>query len=398
MHRPSQRGTTLLEALIAFLVLSLGMLATARLQGQLRTTAALSRERAVAVRLAQRDIERLRITSYAAMADATTIVDDSTRFTVERRLTAATHAQAAAVTVRWNARDDSAQSIVLHTMIAEADRAYAGALAIAPAALDAQGAYGRSTDIPLAAHDLGDGRSALKPIEGGTRALVFDNRSGRLLAQCDGVSATITTAALGAAGLSGCSDSTGILLSGTVRFAAAGLPPDPGHADDAPLALSVDTGGATAPCSTEARKTVRYTTTSGLHIAAAPLDAAPASLGLSAWTDTGDRHVAYHCVVVPPAAGAWSGSVTVVPQGWTIGAGAGDRRICRYSADLDASGAIDANVEHPALYAHASKPLAHQNFLVIAGNQSCPKADPVHLDGGAEDVIVDLGTTAHQPS
>ena len=32
--------------------------------------------------------------------------------------------------------------------------------------------------IPLGAHDLGDGRSALKPQATGTLALVFDNRLG----------------------------------------------------------------------------------------------------------------------------------------------------------------------------------------------------------------------------
>jgi type II secretory pathway pseudopilin PulG len=400
----TQRGTTLLEALIAFLVLSLGMLAAARVQTQLRTNADLTRERTAAVRLAQRDIEQLRASAYADIADATTVIDDAVRYTLERRIAAANHARSAAVTVRWSGRDGTAQSVVLHTLIAESDPAYAGALAIAPVAFGAPGAYGRSARIPLPAKDLGDGRSALKPIEEGTLALVFDNASGRVLARCSGVAPAKWTRNLTAADLNGCADTSGVLLAGSVRFAALGAPADPGAANDSPLPLAINvmltgTPGTSAPqCSAEAKKTVRYSGASGLHIEAVPLAAAPESLGLPAWTDTGDRHVAYHCVVFPPANGSWSGSATIVPQGWTLGAGTGDRRICRYSADLDESGAIDANIEHPPAYANANHALAHQNFLVVRGDASCPSASPVHLDGAAGDVIVDLSTAAHPPS
>ena len=70
-----QRGVALLEALIAFLVLSIGLLALSRLQTHLRTNADAARERSEAVRLAQTDIESLRV--FASRADWDSIADAS---------------------------------------------------------------------------------------------------------------------------------------------------------------------------------------------------------------------------------------------------------------------------------------------------------------------------------
>ena len=121
-------------------------------------------------------------------------------------------------------------------------------------------------------------------------------------------------------------------------------------------------------------KTVRYSAGGSLRIEAVPLDAVPASLGLVSWLDTGDRHLAYRCVVTPRADGRWSGRSALLPAGWTIGSGSGDRRVCRYVADSDGSGAIDANIEHPLDYVDVAGSLLAQNFLVVRGDQACPAA------------------------
>jgi len=86
-----------------------------------------------------------------------------------------------------------------------------------------------------------------------------------------------------------------------------------------------------------------------------------------------------------------------VPSGWTIGTGASDQRVCRYSSDLDASGAIDANLEHPASYTNVDASLANQNFLVIKGSEACPSGTPAQVAGNNADAYVDLSTLAHQP-
>ena len=379
-----QQGISLIEALIALLVLSLGMLTVSQLQGHLRIGSDIARQRTEAVRLGQEDIEALRAysslaasgaaRSWASITSASRSVDSSTGYATHTRYTVAREivdnntlaAKTAAVTVHWNDRDGEAQKIVLTTVIAANDPAHGGLLALAPSGVHAKGASSRSTRVPLLAKDLGDGRSVMKPASTGTTALVFDNTSGNITARCSGINPTITTRDLVAADLTACTAITAQLLSGSVRFSQAS-PPDAARGNDAPLALSVAltlTGGtyATAPeCSSE---TVQ--------------------------TDAGDRYVAYHCVVLPLASGRWSGRSTVVPIDWALGTGADARRVCRYSADLDGSGVIDSNEEHPAAYSAVEHTLANQNFLVIAGHQTCPT-------GAASDAFVNHATAPHQP-
>ena len=122
-----------------------------------------------------------------------------------------------------------------------------------------------------------------------------------------------------------------------------------------------------------------------------PLAATPADHGLAAWTELDDRFVAYHCGV-PSLQGAWSGRTTVVPQGWRIGTGEGEFKVCRYAADRDGSGAVDQNAEHPNEYHHVDRALMQQNFLVIPGPLPCPAAP-----AGTPPSQGDLSTVQHQP-
>lgn len=166
------------------------------------------------------------------------------------------------------------------------------------------------------------------------------------------------------------------------------------------VALSLSGGTyPTAPlCSNEARKTVRYVAGGSARIDAVAIDATPASLGVASWVESGDRFVAWSCAVTPRADGRWSGRADLVAAGgWAIGAGSGERRVCRFAADLDGSGSIDANGEHPAAYADVAAPLPAQNFLVIGGSERCPGAAPVRLTGEGSVVHADLGTAPHQP-
>ncbi|MEO8923565.1 MAG: hypothetical protein ABI330_12200 [Caldimonas sp.] len=151
-------------------------------------------------------------------------------------------------------------------------------------------------------------------------------------------------------------------------------------------------GDAAAPeCSVEAMQTVRYVAAGSLHVDAVPVDAVSASIGVAALDDTGDRFASYRCLVTPRADGRWSGKTTLVPTGWTIGSGAADRRACRFASDRDDSGAIDANIEHPADYADVNGTLTEQNFLVVPGNQACPAAP------GDSALSAGFGTVQQQP-
>lgn len=379
-----QQGISLIEALIALLVLSLGMLTVSQLQGHLRLGSDIARQRTEAVRLGQEDIEALRAysvlaasgaaRSWAGITNASRSVDASTGYATHTRYIVAREivdnntlsAKTAAVTVHWNDRDGEAQKIVLTTVIAANDPAHGGVLAVAPSAVHAKGAFSRSIRVPLLAKDLGDGRSVLKPTGTGTTALLFDNTSGNVTARCTGINPVTATRDLALADLTACAAITAQLLSGSVRFSQAS-PPDASRGNDTPLALSIAltlTGGtyATPPeCSSEAVQ-----------------------------TEAGDRYVAYHCIVLPLASGRWSGRSTVVPVGWALSTTADARQVCRYSTDLDGSGAIDSNEEHPATYSAVDHSLANQNFLVIAGNQTCPA-------GAASDAFVNHATAPHQP-
>ncbi len=424
-HRSArqQRGVTLIEALLAFLVLAGGVLSMAKLQLHLHAHADLARQRSEAMRIAQEDIESLRAfvflqadaaasgaTPYERIGTVTLSVDDlngvalNTVFQLTRQIDDSSSARlkAATVSVAWAARDGSAQQAVLNSVVAGVSPALAGALTVAPSLQTPSSGYARAPGIPVSARNLGDGRSVLKP-GAGTIAYVFDNLSAQVTQRCTEVASGLATAQLSATDLTHCSELHGLWLSGTVRVSNAS-PPNPDAANDNPLDMAVlltltGTANAASPsCSTEALKTVQYRTTDGIRREAVPLLAMPASVGVAEWSEQGERYVAYRCVVpITGAAGRWSGRSSLVPLGWAIGTSAADRKVCRYTTDLDHSGAIDRNEEHPAAYTAVDRSLLQQNFLVIRGDQACPGDSAARID--TPDVVdaSPITTTQHQP-
>ena len=385
-----ERGISLLESLVAFVVLALGAAAVAQLQSQLRLGGDVARERSEAVRLAATAMDEMRAfaaleaasgaRSYAAIGDADRVVDAASApmahasYRLERRIDERAFAavKAAAVSVRWNDRQGGAREVVLHSFVARAAPIHAGALAVgAGAVLSAtRGAAGRAPSVPITARQLGDRRSASKPSEHGATALIFDDRSGAVVARCDAIAMTIPTRDLSAATLAGCSSGRWLSVAGTIRFAA-----DSGAdlgALRAGVAIELRDGAypATPSCFAEARKTVRYLVDGSLHLDDVAVEATPADAGLTAWADTGDRFIAWQCIVAPRADGRWSGHVTVVPSGWTIGSDAGSRRVCRGVGGGGAT--IDANIATAGDDRDIGAALLGRNFLVVRGDSSCP--------------------------
>ncbi len=419
-RRLRARGVSLVEALIAFLVLSVGMLALMRVQDTLRLHSESSRHRGEALRLAQQGLEAQRafatlqpqpgMQDYAAIQSGSHSVQTGSGFQtnatyqVQSYVTADPHRalKSSHMEVAWTDRQGQPQAVHLHALVAGQDPTLAAVLSQPPRAYPAWGVRNRSPFIPQQAKDLGQGKSAFKPLAQGGSAWVFDNFSGRITAVCSGLPGSVGNAGLHTGHLHQCTAADGLLLSGLVRFSLAD-PPLPEAANDMPLPLSVVLqlgGGPLSPtCVSEAVEEVAVAAATGATIAWVPIGATPASLGMTAWTPTGGRFVGYHCLIDLSGSNltSWSGRSDVQPSGWSIGTSKGEYRVCRYSSDTDHSGAIDRNEEHPPTYSQVRTALTQQHFLVVRGELACPGRPAVKVDGVGAQVYVDWSTAQHQP-
>lgn len=378
------RGISLIEALVACLILASGLLAMVALHAQLRAHAELARQRAEALRLAQQDIEALRAfavrdaaqggASFEAIAGAgpTALPDllSNTAYGLTRLVTDLGDRKLLRVQLDWTDRHGSAQRLELPTLIAAADPALSAALALALPPEPLRPAFDRHPSIPTEAQDLGDGRSVLKPLPDATVAWVFDHRTGLVSSRCE-VDAATPTSALRAASLTRCTVGTAYPVSGYVRFS--------------------DVVPATALEARHPSGTARP-----LHMGVQRSDTGWPSPGHECFDDApaepapGRSAVRFRCIVLPGGDGGWSGTLRVQPVGWGWGPTVADARLCRYSADLDGNGRIDAD-EHPAQYAGIRTPLTQQNFLVVRGDSPCPVDD-------ARGAVPNVSTVQQQPA
>ncbi|WP_418319329.1 type IV pilus modification PilV family protein [Piscinibacter sakaiensis] len=398
-----QRGTSVLEALVGFLLVAVGMVGSAQLQIRLRQAVDLARQQADAAGRAQQELENLRafatyearagLASFVAITDQTRTVaagaGSPTAYRIERRVrdSSLPMLKDLQVSVDWTDRHGKQHRQSLATILG--GQAPALVLPLAQASAGEIGAVlGRHPAIPRDAHDLGDGRSVFKPLTRGSEAWLIDNRSARIVARCAGVSTERTSRQLGSADLGDCAPAADMLLGGRVRHSLAAPPalPDASTANDTPLPMSVtlqltSSGHPRPPhCIGEAVRMVDVGTTGMLRAIAVAIDATPASQGLTSWTELGDRFWRYHCAIATAAAPAgstaarpqWSGRLVVTPQGWSLSATPGGRRICRYSADTDQNGRVDRPAESPDPTASVVDPLVEQNLLVVDGRQACP--------------------------
>jgi len=391
--RSRQRGVTLLEALIAFFVLAAGSVAVAALQREFHVAADVARDRSQALRVAEADIEQLRafaaidgaagMQTYAAIANASAVDDAAsaagrTAYRMERSVDddAFAGTKATTVAVRWSDRRGGENAVVVHGFVAALDPQFSGSLALGAGAIRSapRGVRGRSPGVPLTAKRLDGSRSAWKPVENGTTAWLFDDRTGAVVGVCDGIAATTRNADLDAAALGTCAAGRWLFVSGTVR-ASPTAPVAASSLSPTALAVRIELQDgvypAPAACVGEARKTVRFVDDGGVQVADVALDATAASLGVAEWRETGDRFLAWHCLVAPRGDGRWSGRIAVVANGWTIGGGAGDGRVCRFASN-DERSAIDANIAVAQVDADVGSALLGRHFVVVRGSDACP--------------------------
>jgi len=426
MRKPSARGISLVEAVVALAVMAFGMLAYVGLQSTLRFNSDVAKQRSEAVRIAQEAIEDWR--AYAVVEtdpDGTKAYDDVAagvlepvaidganavyslaRTVVDAAATedallrgAAPRMKALQVDVSWQDRNGETQTVSLRTSVAASPPELAGTLAINGAAGPLKQPRGRSPAIPLAAKDLGSGISGFKPPDaGGTTVWVFDNTTGVIVGVCNAV--VTGQADLNQADVQSCSNNAnGLPLSGFIRFATGVEQPTAALAE--------------RPTSTALNLGVRLELTSPGH--AVPNHVCFASAPVS--LPTTRTVVPYYCAVffLPNTVPRWSGLSTLVPlafaeptgsEPWVIAEDAGDvaatsYRVCRYTPATSDAQSVP-NRLHPRNYVlvNAQEPLSNQNFLVIrAGDGITPFQCPsdVPADPAAGD-FVNSNTLPHQPA
>ncbi|MBV8035693.1 prepilin-type N-terminal cleavage/methylation domain-containing protein [Roseateles sp.] len=426
-----QQGVTLIEALVALLVMSFGMLALVGLMSNLRYGADLAKQRSEAMRIARAEIAQMRDFSelrrasstpasagvYAAMLAETvtplpvrpvTLPDSNTTYVVQRNIgSLATGGQGLTVRVNvsWTDRTGDLQFVNLDTVIASVDPVFSAVVGFTPRRAPLTQPSARNPAIPAGAKQLGKDISAFRPDALAGTVWVFNNLDGTIIGKCE-IPAGTPVSTLTTADVESCINGTvGYLLSGVVRFSNTS-PPNPGlpEAGGFQLGLSIVNGTYWLPRLTPQGVPVM---SSGNMVLDSFVATAPAAADQQCLSDSASSppYVSYYCVVYPKEAGpagsrlTWSGQLVLT--GFATGASAAQFRVCRYSADYNGSGggftadwtALE-NEEHPAVYAKVAGSLTRQNFLVVRGDLNCPTApavDPAH------GVFADYSTIQLQP-
>lgn len=392
-HDSKQAGVSLIEALVALVVMAFGVLGVAGLQATMRQNADISKQRSEAVRIAQEAIEDARAFTVLATPappslarayeDVKTAVASNvigyttnTSYTIARTVvnSASPPIKTLVVDVAWADRTGQTQHVLLNSSVAGIAPELAGSLGIPANGTPTRQPRGRSVDIPVAAVDQpGSGTSVFTPPGAPTVRWVFNNVTGIITSICNPADV--------------CTDQSAFLLSGYVRFATGAAQPTAMDAENPPsgaFALDVQ---------------VNLTL--------------PSVQALSCFEQTLPGYVAYYCAVpvTNTAPFKWSGqSVLVTLPGQPIASvsadnAAGHYKVCRYTPgrgeDANSDGVADGdkplngNIDHPLVYSNVPGPLSNQNFLVIrAGDGMTPFACP---GDDASTPFVDGNSWPHQP-
>ncbi|MDR7267476.1 Tfp pilus assembly protein PilV [Pelomonas saccharophila] len=425
-----QRGVTLIEALVALLVMSFGMLALVGLMSNLRRGSDLAKQRSEAMRIARADIAEAKtfaeLTRSATTPTASKVydginggtrsetpVDSNTTYTVSRTVSALANAEGLVVRVNvgWRDRAGDTQFINLDSVIAKVDPLFSAAIGFAPPAGPVTLPSARSPAIPAGAKQLDGKTSAFIPSSTATRLWVFNNFTGVITGLCN-ITPGVSLSTITAADVESCKNNTiGYLLSGVIRFSNTN-PANPSQPEAFAIPMTnptLVTGSYSLPHLDPATQQPQI---SGGAMVLDSFTATPPTVASAgnlpecfqdapATSPSTQPFVTYNCIVYPDTATRyWSGKLELT--GLTIGTTASEYKVCRYSADYNGSGGMFTadwkaleNEEHPAVYGRVGTSLARQNFLVVRGNVSCPTAPGVDPSAG---VFANYSTVQLQPS
>ncbi|HSV69764.1 MAG TPA: prepilin-type N-terminal cleavage/methylation domain-containing protein [Methylibium sp.] len=226
----SQRGFTIIEALIALLVMAFGMLSLAGMQVMLSRNGDFAKQRAEALRLAQDRLERLRAFDGVGsgtidwnnlpVAAETFNGNTNATFTVTGALAGATTdaMRPLTITVAWTDRTGTAQTLVLPSVISKTNPETIGLVANPlPLNQPLRRPKNRNINIPIPAIDLGNGESATQFSP--TFAIVYSNTTGGVVRLCTLPNITTATAddINDAIDANACTSVTGYIVAGYIR-------------------------------------------------------------------------------------------------------------------------------------------------------------------------------------
>ena len=368
------RGVSLIEALIALLIVGMGLLGVLAMQATLHRGAELARQGSAALRGAQSALEAWRTALARNPGHSPSQAEEglegpdsmaeSTPGAPIRRTTAfsddGTGLRTVRVNAQWEDRAGQPHQLQLTTAVALLPGELSASL-LRQGGPPVRQPLGRHPTVPRAAIDLGNGTSAFTPpsvFKGSAPPRwIIDHAKGLVTVVCDGASCTAAHAAL---------------LSGHIGFE---------HGLSAPP--------RSPP--TDLQVSVRLT--------------APAAQLIDCPTQPALQGLSYHCLLpmAPGAQGGWSGRVLLsrLPLALTLDDARADVwRVCRYTPVRDAHPAVDGkrftNRQHPLDYHGVTESLAGQNFLVLRAGDGlrpadCPPDDPSTPQ-------VNDNTWHHQPS
>ncbi|MCY4756894.1 prepilin-type N-terminal cleavage/methylation domain-containing protein [Pelomonas aquatica] len=427
-----QRGVTLIEALVALLVMSFGMVALVGLLANLRRGGDVARQRGDAMRIAQAELANLRSFALLRRPAGNTTTQDydnsivtqdpqnvpgtslNAIYTLTRIVTplvngsAEPRARTMSVLVTWQDRANQQGSIKLESIVSRTDPAFSGATGITPPTSGIRTPSGRNPAIPADAKDLENEhgqRSTFRPGGGGQTVWVFNNLTGVITSTCT-IDATVSLRY--ASDLVNCSSTTAYLVSGSIRFSSTN-PANP-TAPEAPALPLVSATVTLIPSQfSDPNNRTRLAPNAGYTGTPQCFSDAPSSPVATR------SFVNYNCIVYPNTQTTpnWWGVVSLT--GLSVGTDSAQFRVCRYSADYNGNGytflantangydyladgkpskfLID-NEEHPDLYRGVARPLARQNFLVVRGDVACPTAP---APAPASGIFIDYSTVQLQP-
>ncbi len=408
----AQAGMSLLEALIALVVMAFGMLALAGMQLNLSRSADVAKQRTEAMRLAQERVESMR--SFTGISTGVINWNGLDALTRSFSTTNATYAidssmsgadtdamRAASVTVRWLDRagdyaqvsglaaDGSTafsfnQQVSLSTVISQTDPRDPGYVGNPlPLNRPLKRPKNRNINIPIAATALGGGRSAYQLSPGVT--IVFSDLNGSVVERCTGT----VDATNYANGTAGCTVFDAYILAGYVSGAITptGIP--------TPAASAPYFPAPTLPTGINTSSLTGWDNSGGKTISCIYTRATDQNDLLPPPTATPELAHYYLCVIPVTPGGTYSGTVRL--GGIAVDS---NNKVCRFQ--YAASVNLTANMQNIQPYVNVNESLDTQNYYIENSNTTYNNPNPnpcptvVSGSGGTVANGAALATTLHQ--